>query len=484
MSCAIVIAMLAGTIVSTYFAIDARQKAAVARAKEQDALDSKRDAQEVTKFLVDAFASPDPDRDGRTITVAEVLDRAEKRLEKELLDQPVTRAAMLDAIGKSRVGLGFRREGVNLLREAQRIRERELGPAHDDTLDSLSTLANVCRGVDGMRYIATAMQQQLVRIKVEKLGADATDTLDSLHFLGHLQQEDGYYSGAIDSFEKSLAMRRQQLGNTHPVIVEWSACLITAYDAAGRADDALRLMTSLLDSMGQGPEPNGIDGSPGVDTASHRSLNGHVASNDSLETMYQRVITVFEQNLTARKREFGANSIEITNAIGRLKQIYRLAGDLDKALQLQEEEVAIRRAKEPHSQETLTAMNQLANDYDDSNRTEEAIVLYKETLALRQEKLGLDHPDTLSSLNNLAAAYANSGRLEEAVEPFRQLFEERKKRLGLDHPDTLRSMWSLANCYLQTGHREKGLSILDQTLTVLQQNPSIEDSKTLTLMSD
>ena len=37
----------------------------------------------MTSFLVDIFRSPDPERDGRTITVAEMLDKAKTRVETE-----------------------------------------------------------------------------------------------------------------------------------------------------------------------------------------------------------------------------------------------------------------------------------------------------------------------------------------------------------------------------------------------------------------
>ena len=44
---------------------------------------ARQQADAVTKFLVDAFRSPDPTRDGRAITVAEMLDQAVTRVEQE-----------------------------------------------------------------------------------------------------------------------------------------------------------------------------------------------------------------------------------------------------------------------------------------------------------------------------------------------------------------------------------------------------------------
>ena len=41
--------------------------------------------------------------------------------------------------------------------------------------------------------------------------------------------------------------------------------------------------------------------------------------------------------------------------------------------------------------------------------------MHKETLRLREAKLGPDHPDTLISRNNLAMLYLDDGRTDEAI---------------------------------------------------------------------
>ena len=46
-------------------------------AAERDAKEQARlEAEQVSQFLLEVFQSPDPGRDGRTVTVAETLDRA------------------------------------------------------------------------------------------------------------------------------------------------------------------------------------------------------------------------------------------------------------------------------------------------------------------------------------------------------------------------------------------------------------------------
>ena len=82
-------------------------------------------------------------------------------------------------------------------------------------------------------------------------------------------------------------------------------------------------------------------------------------------------------------------------------------------------------------------MNNLANSYRDAGQNDRALKLDEETLALRKAKLGPDHPDTLMSMNNLAISYAAAGQNDRALKLFEETLALRKAKLGPDHPDTL-----------------------------------------------
>ena len=51
--------------------------------------------------------------------------------------------------------------------------------------------------------------------------------------------------------------------------------------------------------------------------------------------------------------------------------------------------------------------------------------------------LGLEHPDTLQSRNNLAIGYSAAGRTEEAIRLWGETLALRARVLGPEHPDTL-----------------------------------------------
>ena len=113
------------------------------------------------QFLVDAFRSPDPERDGRTITVAEVLDRAVHEVHDKISDQPLVKARLLHALGESYGGLGLYREAEKLCQESLEIRQRVLGPTHPDTLESMNDL--------GVAYVRVGRTAEAVRLHEETL---------------------------------------------------------------------------------------------------------------------------------------------------------------------------------------------------------------------------------------------------------------------------------------------------------------------------
>ena len=105
-------------------------------------------------------------------------------------------------------------------------------------------------------------------------------------------------------------------------------------------------------------------------------------------------------------------------------------------------------------------MHNLAAAYAALGRHAEALKLNEETLALRRAKLGPDHPDTLKSMHNLAASYDALGRHADAVKLREETLALRKAKLGPDHPDTLESMNNLASSYLAAGRTREALPLM------------------------
>jgi len=134
--------------------------------------------------------------------------------------------------------------------------------------------------------------------------------------------------------------------------------------------------------------------------------------------------------------------------------------------------------------DTLTSMNNLALGYKIAGQMNQALQLHEETLALRKANLGLDHPDTLESMNNLAAAYRDDGKPKLALPLHEEALRRRKATLGLDHVDTLVSMNNLALSYQVDGKLDLAVALYEETLRLRKAKLGSDHRSTLTSMSN
>ena len=98
-----------------------------------------------------------------------------------------------------------------------------------------------------------------------------------------------------------------------------------------------------------------------------------------------------------------------------------------------------------------TLLLNVAESFCILGKYEEAEVMHQETLELKENVLGRDHPFTLGSMNNLALLLNKQGKDEKAETMHRETLELRERVLGKEHPDTLTSMNNLALVFHSQG---------------------------------
>jgi serine/threonine protein kinase/tetratricopeptide (TPR) repeat protein len=362
--------------------------------------ESRQQAEAVSTFLVEAFRSPDPSKNGRLVKVAEVLDRASQRLDKEFGGSQATRGALLHALGFTYRGLGLYNQAVSLLTKAAAVREASRGPDHLDTLASRDGLASAYR-LAGRLPEAIALHEATLKLKEAKHGPDHPDTLISRHNLANAYAMAGRQSEAIALHEGTLKLREARLGPDHPDTLASRHNLATAYWMAGRSSEAI---------------------------AMHRPT------------------------LELREAKLGPDHPDTLASREGLAIAYSAAGRTSEAIALHEGTLKLREAKlGPDHPDTLASRNNLAADYISAGRLSEAIALWASTLKLKEAKLGLDHPSTLRTRSNLAGAYAEAGQTTEAIALYETTLKLEEAKLGPDHPSTLSGRNDLASVYESIG---------------------------------
>ncbi len=213
-----VFVLLATTISSAVSAVlinRAYQREAVQRqnaefTKQQAVADAKR-AEAMLNFLVKAFESPNPAKEGHSVTVAEVLTRAELNLDDELDGDALSQAALLTAIGKSRISLGLNEDAIGPLRKAQQIRASRLGQDHPNALDSLALLAVTYTDLDPAE--ATRLLESLSTLQWKVLGTDHPKTLSTMQKLAMLYASSNRLSEAVTLLQQVFETRSNTLGS-------------------------------------------------------------------------------------------------------------------------------------------------------------------------------------------------------------------------------------------------------------------------------
>jgi serine/threonine protein kinase len=368
----IAVVLVAATGISAWQAVRATRAETLAKQRQAE-------SETISKFLTEVFQSPDPARDGRTITVADTLGAAARKLETELASQPARRAKLQATLGSTYHALGLDREAIPLQEKARDYYLTVSGPANPSTLGAMHNLATSYDQA-GRRDEALKLREQVLALRRKVNGPEHPDTLRAMNNLAISYNEASRWEQALKLREETLALHRKVSGPEHPDTLDAMNNLAFSYDEAGRRDEALKLREETL--------------------ALFRKVLGPEYP-DTLATM---------NNL----------AISYVNADRR-----------DEALKLQEQVLALcRKVLGPEHPGTLTVMKQLENSYWSAGRGTEAIPLLAKacevdpkdtdaslTLATWQTWLGqdADYEATRRRLMQQAEATDQAGTAERAA---------------------------------------------------------------------
>ena len=440
--------------------LDADEKRQAAEQARAEADKARQEAEQVTEFLVKAFRSPDPLVAGDKVTIVQVLGSAVERLEKEFVDQPLFHARLLNAIGRSYVGIGQYDEAVPVFETALALRKQHLEPHHSDTIASLNNLA-VAYQHAGRLDEAVSLYEETVELSKARRGPEHRSTLVTMSNLADALRVTGRFDEAVSLSIQTFNLAKATLGPEHRDTLKYMNNLSEAYAVAGRDEEALPLIEEALrlKRVKFGPD--------------HPST---LTSLNNLASSYHRVgrrddaLPLLEESLRLHKARFGPEHPSTLTSMHNLAVVYSDAGRLDDAVPLLEATLGLRRAKLGREHPlTLTTMNALAVAYKMAGRLDEAVPLHEETFGLRTTKLGPEHPETLRSMHNLAAAYRAAGRPDEVVQLYEGMLKLQETTLGRAHPQRATSLAMLGLALLETESFAKAEPIFRECLAIREE---------------
>lgn len=332
---------------------------------ERDAKELARaDAEAVSAFMTQVFQSPAPGRDGRTITVAETLDKAAKKLEKDLADQPARRARLQITLGGTYFSLGLQRQAIPLQQKVLDYHRTASGPENPETLQAMASLA-MSYQFENRLGDAIALREEEVRLRRKVSGVENRGTLWAMTWLADNYTHMDRHADALKLGEEAVTLSRKVLGPEHPQTLFTVVSLAFSNSESGRAEEAIKLCEEAL------------------------PLSRKVLGPEHPDTL------------------------RIMHDVGRY---YWQAGRRDDALRLSEEVLPIRlKVLGSEHYDTLWTMQALASAYLWAGRLNEALTLLEELVQARKKMSGAHTSPTLLAVSSLADAYLRTGRFEDAL---------------------------------------------------------------------
>jgi tetratricopeptide (TPR) repeat protein len=388
-------------------------------------------------ILLSVFRALDPETEEKgglplRAQLAKRLDQATTMLEGEAVGGPLEVARLQMELGEAQRSLGYPERAIPLLTKARQTLESLLGPAHAETLTSMSYLASAYRDA-GELDKAVRLYEEVLQKSQATLGPAHPDTLDTMNSLALMYQETGQLDKALPLFEQALKEMKAHLGEDDRKTLITMNNLALAYREAGQLGKALPL----------------------------------------LEDARQKSVA-----------KLGPDHADTLTILNSLASAYQDAGQLDKAVPLFEEVVAKFQAMfGPDHPDKLSAMNNLAMAYEDLGQRDKALSLFKQVLEKRQVKPGPDHPQTLGVMNNLAKCYLAAGQVQKALPLSEKALQKARDKLGPEHPHTLIFTNNLAEVYQALGHLDQAVPLFEQALGQMKATFGVDHPRTLSCMN-
>ncbi|HEY5915346.1 MAG TPA: serine/threonine-protein kinase [Verrucomicrobiae bacterium] len=359
-------ALVIGALAATWQAVRATraEKLATERLAESEA---------ITKFLTGVFQSPDPARDGRTITVIETLNRATTNLDMELADQPARRARLQWVLGFTYEGIGQQGAAITLLEKSRDYYERVRGPEDEATLEVMRQLASVYCEV------------------------------------GRLEQ-------AIELNQAVLATRLRISGKKHPSTLLAMNGLAIAYQSRWRRSEAIKLWEEMLALSREVHDNDDY-----LTFVAMSNLAGIYSDYFSDARQREEGTKLRKEALELQRKRKGDRDPDTLSAMLSLADSLQHAGDYVQAETLLKGSVETGRIVwGPEHPRTFGALIARISNLRSLKQYDEAIVILKQTLGDMERVLPPDHPMFVNVFLEATKLYSSAGKTTEAIAMLKQ----------------------------------------------------------------
>ncbi len=416
-------------------------------AKERDIAKLEADkSNRIKSFLLEMFASPDPNEDGSEVKVIDVITDASQKLSNELKDYPQIEAEIRTMLANTYQNLGVYDSAETELLKSHLITKKVFGNTSVETASSLRSLA-------------------LIR-----------------HYKGDYEKAENYFKEAlamVRSIESTPSFQTALLLDAYATLVSDKGDLEKSEKLS---EEAVKIAES-------------IKGSEDPEVA---TLKNNLATTYNYLKKLDKAEQLYKESLRVFRKHFGNNSLRVTHSLNNLAFIHIYKKDHHKALPLLKEALEIRRRilGDNHPDlillysnvgSTYFYLNDFENaekyifsslniglmNYDSENislsrsymwygRVLDAKQDYKKSLEyllkaykIRKRELGEDKQLTLTVKSLCGQTYFNAGNYAEAEKYLLPSFNSLLKVSGKESEATQKTLTALIELYKKIGRTDK-----------------------------
>jgi tetratricopeptide (TPR) repeat protein len=323
----------------------------------------------------------------------------------------------------------------------------------------------------GLYPEAERQLERSLELRRHELGDVDPETIGTMSSLGDVYRQAGKYALAEPLLKEAVENGTRFLSADHDTTLTSMGNLAIVYRNAGKYAEAEALYVQVLDKYRR------IKGGQNVGTLTNMNNFGILllaqGKNAAAEEQFAETVRLEEIVL-------GRAHPKTMIAINNLALAYLRRGKFEDSEVLFVEMLEwCRRVWGPRHPGTLTAEANLADVYRMQGRFVEAEALYREAMSVGRIAQGDTHPNTLLTLHKVALLYRDTGRIQQASVLADTVLESRRRVLGEQHPDTLTTRESVAEISMRQGKYRTAESLLMDVLASRRQVLTPEHPDTL-----
>jgi serine/threonine protein kinase/tetratricopeptide (TPR) repeat protein len=370
----------------------------------------------VSDFMVGLFEVSNPsEARGESITAREILDRGVRRIDADLLEQPLLRARLLGTMGAVYASLGLYEDGGALLEEARAVLES--GAVSDAAL--------------------------------------LADTLEPLSRV-RLSMGDPAEAGALAS--RVVEIRERTVGEDHPLTARAMTRAALAADIVGHADEAEALYRQALEVQRRHGDLREV--------ATTLNL---IANSRFRRDQFQEAEELYREAVAVEQQVSGGASPMAGHLLGNLAMVLHRQGRFEEAEETFLESVSIiETVLPPEHPDLATSLLPLGDFYLELGRLQEAEPVLERVAAIHNGWMPLDHPQLVETNGALVDVKIRLGKADEAEDVVSTLLTRLSLELGPDHVNTAEAKAFLGYLYLMTSRPDEAEKPLREAVGVLE----------------